>query len=110
MHVCNPCMLSKSTSLYALKALMCMNSVNSRAAGVDYDDVLQRLTTVEFMFERKKRNAISTDDVQCFNVTILSDIVVEDTEFFYAELSTDDRFVLLNPQHATIHIRSDDRE
>ena len=59
-------------------------------------------------FSRHKRQAFTNEDKQCVNLTILSDNVVENTEVFLAQLSTDDLSVILNPDEAEIFIIDND--
>ena len=74
----------------------------------DYDDILARLTKVEFVFEGSKRSAL--DYQQCINITILSDDIVEYDESFYVQLTTDDEYdqVILSPNEAEVIILNND--
>ena len=63
---------------------------------------------LKLKFSRHKRQAFTNEDKQCVNLTILSDNVVENTEVFLAQLSTDDLSVILNPDEAEIFINDND--
>lgn len=78
-------------------------------AGLDYSDILAELRILKFKFQRRKRRNGFTDE-QCFTVSILSDILVEDNEVFLVELSTDDSAVMLNPEEAEVVIINNDSE
>ena len=75
---------------------------------MDYEEVLQVLMTIDLTFDgaRKKRNGAS--EIQCVNITILSDEKVEFDETFYVVLSTEDPDVCLIPQNATVIITNND--
>ena len=46
--------------------------------------------------------------VQCVNITIVSDSILENNESFLANLTTDDAAVILSPSMATLAILNDD--
>ena len=77
------------------------------AANVDYSDILAELRVLQFKFQRK-RSAISITEEQCFNVTILSDVLVENDKVFLVQLSTDDGGVVLSPEQADVVIINND--
>ena len=64
---------------------------------------------LQFKFQRK-RSVVSITEEQCFNVTILSDVLIEDDEVFLVQLSTDDGGVVLNPEQADVVILNNDCE
>ena len=77
------------------------------AANVDYSVILAELRALKFKFQRK-RSVVSITEEQCFNVTILSDVLVEDDEVFFVQLSTDDGGVVLSPEQADVVIIDND--
>jgi len=79
--------------------------------GIDYEEVLQVLTTVDLTFD-PARNRRSTESVNnlCANILLIPDELVEDEEYFLVELSTDDSGVILFPQNKTIFIANNDRK
>ena len=79
------------------------------AAGEDYSDVFSILSTIDFVFPRKRDTSSVMQQQQCVNISILSDVIVEDTEDFYAALSTMDSAVVLTPDRARIEIIDNDR-
>ena len=54
------------------------------------------------------QRSIDLTDQGCVNVTILSDIFVENDEVFAVHLSTEDRSVILNPDRADVTITDND--
>ena len=79
--------------------------------GIDYEEVLQVLTTVDLTFDpaRNRRSTESVDNL-CASITLIPDELVEDEEYFFVELSTDDSGVILFPQNKTIFIANNDRK
>ena len=64
---------------------------------------------LQFKFQRK-RSVVSITEEQCFNVKILSDVLVENGEVFLVQLSTDDSGVVLNPEQVDVVILNNDCE
>ena len=46
--------------------------------------------------------------VQCMNITIIGDIILENNESFLANLTTDDPSIILSPNMAALAILNDD--
>ena len=46
--------------------------------------------------------------VQCVNISIVGDSILENNEFFLVNLTTEDSAVILSPSKATINIINDD--
>ena len=76
------------------------------AAGEDYSDILAELRVLRFKFQ----NVGSIAEEHCFNVTILSDLLVESDEVFLVKLSTDEPQVVLSPEEAEVAIINNDRK
>lgn len=68
------------------------------------------LTTVQFVFEGRRKRSDTYDDQQCITLSFLSDTLVEDAESFSVLLSTDDPVVMLNPPSAEVIILNNDRK
>lgn len=90
-------------------SLICGCHLSLHSGGEDYNEVLLKLTTVEFEFEKRKRS-VEYDEQQCITIYILSDILVEDTEYFEVILHSDDPLVMLDSDSAIIYILDNDRE
>ena len=76
---------------------------------MDYEEVLQVLMTIDLTFDgARKKRTLGASEIQCVNITILSDEKVEYNETFYVVLSTDDPDVILVPQNATVTITNND--
>ena len=60
------------------------------------------------MLKFKFQNVGSIAEEQCFNVTILSDLLVESDEVFLVKLSTDEPQVVLSPEEAEVAIINND--
>lgn len=87
-------------------SLLCV--IQSFIAGKDYSDALSILTTVDFVFA-KKRSVSPGSQQQCINISIISDNIVEDTEIFTVLLTTNDNAVMLSPDEAEVAIIDNDR-
>lgn len=61
-------------------------SYSFSTAGSDYGDII---TTLIFT------SGLQTGDSQCFMISIYHSVVVEDTEFFFANLTTSDPAVII---------------
>ena len=46
--------------------------------------------------------------MQCVNISIVGDTILENTESFLANLTTDDPSIILSPSMATINVLNDD--
>ena len=76
---------------------------------MDYEEVLQVLMTIDLTFDgARKKRTLGASEIQCVNITILSDEKVEFDETFYVVLSTEDPDVCLIPQNATVIITNND--
>ena len=64
---------------------------------------------MEFKFEKRKRS-VEYDEQQCITLSILSDVLVEGTEYFEVILHSDDPLVMLDSDSAIIYILDNDRE
>lgn len=64
---------------------------------------------MEFKFDKRKRSVVY-DEQQCITLSILSDMLVEDTEHFEVILDSDDPLVMLYSDSAIIYILNNDRE
>ena len=80
---------------------------SSPTAGEDYSDVLAELRVLKIEFQRRKR-IVDFTERECVNITILSDIAVENDEVFVVHLSADDSSVILNPDRAEVTIADND--
>ncbi len=69
-------------------------------------------TIIELVFSvgESKRKKRFLNDMECVNISIISDTLVEDDEVFMVLLSTNDPDVILSPQAANITIESNDSE
>ncbi len=69
-------------------------------------------TIIELIFSvgGSKRKKTFVDDMECVNISIISDTFVEDDEVFMVLLSTNDPDVILSPHAANITIDSNDSE
>ncbi len=83
-------------------------------AGEDYNNILVSQTSIELVFSvggsrRRKRNGIPGGSlVECVNISIINDSIVEDDEMFSLNLETNDPDVVLSPASAQVTILSDD--
>lgn len=67
--------------------------------------------TIDITFDsngRRKRVASEPDSDMCFNVTIIGDLFVENSETFDFILSSTDGDIVLSPNMATVFIINDD--
>lgn len=88
------------------------------AGGMDYAEFEEIIMTISLTFgeesARKKRVALPGPSLPvasgeyCFNVTIISDLLVEFDETFKLLLSTSDDDITLFPNSTTINIINDD--
>ena len=75
--------------------------------GLDYEEFRDIVTTVEFTFpngNRKRR----FNSQHCNTVSILSDDIVENDEYFELMLNTADPDVILSPSNANVVILNND--
>ena len=80
-------------------------------AGEDYVDILVQQTTVELVFSvggNRRRRLAPGEEMECVNISIVSDSFVENDELFMVVLETGDLDVTLSPVTANVTITNND--
>ncbi len=71
--------------------------------GEDYENIMQ--LPIELV---ASMGGSRSPPMECVNISIISDSIVEDDEMFSLHLGTNDPDVLLSPVYANVTIQSDD--